>query len=496
MPALSMPSAVALATAHPDEAHQLLAHVYASHKVRLQGRVDRFHFRFRDNGLGGLSRSVLEHSHASLITDIAPFGHVVAGRILEGTYTCRMGSEEITATKGDWFLIDPDLPSDMTWSPDVKILTARFDRATLDRLTAGLTGHDPDQPVRYPLSSARSPQHARALDQLDQYLRSLLASDVTRDSPLIHDQAARLVAAHFQEAFPISAGDPEVGNQAGPASLRRALAFIDDHHDADIGLPEIAGAARVSPRALQQEFRKHENITPLAYLRRTRLAAAHRDLREADPGAGITVSDIAIRWGFANPGRFATAYREAYGEQPSHTLHNLSTSSAAAGRDARSCGRAGQRNRLSAAAWSSKNDQCSVAFPPARCQMSADRSATGCPSRSAWKVTRTTPCVSLARMSWGSVRKVPPVSSITLPKKPMISWKPWYSPVVWLDPPECQTMPSSNRAWTVSMSPELYAAYPRLSRSSLGCAICCSPLARLITSRNCPGLASQELVRV
>jgi AraC-like DNA-binding protein len=271
-----------------------------------------------------LSRSVLEHSHASTITDIAPFEHVVVGRILAGTYTCRMGPDQVTATAGDWFLIDPDLPSDMTWSPDVKILTARFDRDTLDRLTAGLTGRDPDQPVRYPLSPVHSAQHGRTLDQLDGYLQSLLASEVTRESPLIRDQAAQLMAAHLLEAFPIAAGWPgqDPAGHAGPASLRRALAFIDDHHDADIGLTEIASAARVSPRALQQDFRRHENTTPLAYLRRARLAAAHRDLQQGDPGAGVTVSDVAVRWGFANPGRFATAYREAYGEQPSDTLHH------------------------------------------------------------------------------------------------------------------------------------------------------------------------------
>lgn len=324
MPALSIPGAATLATAQPDEAHQLLARVYAAHKVRLHGRVDRFRFWFGDTGLGALSWSVLEHSHASVITEIAPFGHVVAGHILEGAYTCRIGPDEITASRGDWFMIDPDLPSDMTWSPDVKILTARVDRATLDRLTAGLTGHDPDQPMRYKLASARSGQHARTLDQLDSYVRSLLASDVARDSPIIRDQATRLVAAHFLEAFPItpSRPGPEPRDHAGPASLRRALAFIDDYHDADIGLPEIASAARVSPRALQQEFRKHKNITPLAYLRRVRLAAAHRDLQQADPSTGTTVSEIAGRWGFANPGRFATAYRHAYGRQPSHTLHS------------------------------------------------------------------------------------------------------------------------------------------------------------------------------
>ena len=34
------------------------------------------------------------------------------------------------------------------------------------------------------------------------------------------------------------------------------------------------------------------------------------------------MSDIASQWGFANLGRFAAAYREAYGRQPSRTLHD------------------------------------------------------------------------------------------------------------------------------------------------------------------------------
>jgi transcriptional regulator GlxA family with amidase domain len=32
------------------------------------------------------------------------------------------------------------------------------------------------------------------------------------------------------------------------------------------------------------------------------------------------VGQIAARWGFAHPGRFAALYREAYGTSPSRTL--------------------------------------------------------------------------------------------------------------------------------------------------------------------------------
>ncbi|WP_308405175.1 helix-turn-helix transcriptional regulator [Streptomyces sp. B93] len=97
---------------------------------------------------------------------------------------------------------------------------------------------------------------------------------------------------------------------------------MDDHADQPLTVAEIAAAAHVTVRALQYAFRRHLGTTPLAYLRRTRLAHAHRDLQAADPLGGATVADIAARWGFAHPGRFAALYRDAYGTSPSHTLHS------------------------------------------------------------------------------------------------------------------------------------------------------------------------------
>jgi AraC-like DNA-binding protein len=70
-------------------------------------------------------------------------------------------------------------------------------------------------------------------------------------------------------------------------------------------------------------FRAHHplGLTPGQYLRRVRLAGAHADLAAGDPTAGDTVAAIAARWGFTHPGRFAAAYRTAYGISPRRTLH-------------------------------------------------------------------------------------------------------------------------------------------------------------------------------
>lgn len=103
-----------------------------------------------------------------------------------------------------------------------------------------------------------------------------------------------------------------------PAAVRSAMAFMESQAADPIGLPEVAGAVQLSPRALQAAFRKHLGTTPLGFLRATRMARAHADLQAARPGE--TVSAVANRWGFSQLSRFAHDYKERYGMLPRETL--------------------------------------------------------------------------------------------------------------------------------------------------------------------------------
>ena len=82
---------------------------------------------------------------------------------------------------------------------------------------------------------------------------------------------------------------------------------------------DLAVIAGVGVRVLQEAFRQHVGMSPLAYLRRLRLDGVHAELSRADPSQ-TTVSDVAYRWGFTHLGRFAGAYRLRYGVSPSQTL--------------------------------------------------------------------------------------------------------------------------------------------------------------------------------
>jgi len=82
-----------------------------------------------------------------------------------------------------------------------------------------------------------------------------------------------------------------------------------------------ATQCRISVRTLQEEFRRHLGMSPMAYLRTARLRHAHRDLRSANP-THVTVASIAHRWGFSHLGRFAAAHKAMCGETPLQVLQS------------------------------------------------------------------------------------------------------------------------------------------------------------------------------
>jgi AraC-like DNA-binding protein len=169
-------------------------------------------------------------------------------------------------------------------------------------------------------------RHAHTWAATRAYLAAVLEDEAATGSPLLVGSATRLLASLLVETFEL---DGAVASKCGrrdrhdakrPASLRRAVDFIDRNAQRDIGIGEIAEAARVSPRAVEAAFRRHRGTTPTGYLRQVRLDHAHRELSEAADPDRLTVTEVAYRWGFSSPSRFSEYYRRAFGHPPSETL--------------------------------------------------------------------------------------------------------------------------------------------------------------------------------
>ena len=154
---------------------------------------------------------------------------------------------------------------------------------------------------------------------------ALLADNSVMTHPVLARELTRTVAITALHTFPNTAMTAPYQPGPGwvpPATVRRALDFMQAHASQPLTLEQVAAAAGVTGRALQYAFRRYYGTTPIGYLRRIRLERADADLRAADPDGGVQVGSVAGKWGWASPSQFSLAYHERFGVRPSHTLKN------------------------------------------------------------------------------------------------------------------------------------------------------------------------------
>ncbi|WP_085918397.1 helix-turn-helix domain-containing protein [Halomonas sp. CSM-2] len=113
-----------------------------------------------------------------------------------------------------------------------------------------------------------------------------------------------------QEAPPSYAHRKEV--------VDRVKRYVDEHLEGPVTMEALCELTHVSRRTLQYSFTTILGISPLQFLRLTRLNRVRRALRAAAPDQSVT--EIATYWGFWHLGQFAHDYKQQFGECPSQTL--------------------------------------------------------------------------------------------------------------------------------------------------------------------------------
>lgn len=109
----------------------------------------------------------------------------------------------------------------------------------------------------------------------------------------------------------------------GPnAAIKKAAELLEERPSEPWTTARLAAEVHLSARALQAGFRRDLARPPMVYLRQVRLRRARQALKEADRDT-TTVRAVAVSLGILHMGRFAAAYRSAFGESPSGTLNRL-----------------------------------------------------------------------------------------------------------------------------------------------------------------------------
>lgn len=309
----------AIETTDTELALEYLNEVYP--KIDLAARSDRFALHLRGAGDERLA-AYREGMSASGWLRVDPMASFTILDTYEGEFDCESGRTEMDMSRPSLF---PPSPAIARWNGTFSIHAIEINAAATHELAAAHFAI-PGLRVSFTGTAPYSPQRERAWRATATYVRNIVFSDEDlMQNQMIRDSAFTMVAASMLTTFPNNTLDLDPvhdGASAVPASIRRAMAYMEERIAESISLEDIAAASRLSPRGLQDAFVRILGVSPTRYLRRMRLEAARADLQRADPTSGDTVSAIAHRWGFTHLARFAARYREEYSEYPADTLRN------------------------------------------------------------------------------------------------------------------------------------------------------------------------------
>lgn len=226
------------------------------------------------------------------------------------------------AGRGTVAVYQPEGRTTARWTAGTRMLGVKLDRSAVDDALSDALGRQVTSQVDVaPVISTATPVGRGWVSMLLLFYEQVARPDSLFTQPLVGlpfaDSLIRgfLLAVDHPDRDAVAADGP----RPAPRTIRTALEIIDAEAHLPLTVSELAARTHVSVRSLQEGFRSHLDASPMEYVRRVRLRRAHQMLLDSDPSSA-TVASVAYRWGFTNPGRFATAHLERYDESPAETL--------------------------------------------------------------------------------------------------------------------------------------------------------------------------------
>ncbi|MCA6103956.1 helix-turn-helix domain-containing protein [Bradyrhizobium australafricanum] len=276
----------------------------------------------------GLLRGVLVHaSIAGMPLDFVSFnlgirtsggsadGRVIVGMLMDSSDRVIRASYE--STPGDMLITPPRSEHEGNYHGAASLLTISFSEADLAGIfgTEGRWGHIAGW--RRNLFKGDSALAAR----IGSNAQSLLVALGKQKAPMSAETLDFWKRTIIEDmTVGIRNGEPALAE--GPLTsaarvVRRAEEFLEGRKGKPVHVSHLCAELKLPRRTLHRAFHEVLGMGPIEFLRYQRLC----DIRTAlnDPNVHDTIADLAIQNGFSHLGRFASSYRQHFGESPSQT---------------------------------------------------------------------------------------------------------------------------------------------------------------------------------
>lgn len=205
---------------------------------------------------------------------------------------------------------------------DAAHLLIRISRNALETHLSRLLGRTIDRPIEFDSGFDLSTGPASRWN----FAVQMLHGELYETGSLLHQSAGVGPLEEFLMSALLYCQNSNYRELLDPTSRKtgrvvsEAIDYLESRLAEAITVEDIAAHVDVSVRTLQNQFARDLGQSPTNYLRSRRLDRARSELADAAPGSGVSVTDVATRWGFTHLGRFAVVYKSRFGESPSQTL--------------------------------------------------------------------------------------------------------------------------------------------------------------------------------
>lgn len=272
----------------------------------------------------GLSLLEMDYGMAVRLTADPLPSYVAVSLPLAGGMTAQHAGRRVDAVSGRSAVVGaPASELVMDWGEALRLLVLRIDLDALQSFAGRLVTASPDWPdLRFDPVMDVPEITAALLGQARLMQRVVADTGSGAVNPLVTAQMREQVMSTLLLGQPNSwmAALRHQPKSVLHTTVSEAAELMRTHAEEPLTVEGIARAVGLSVRALHAGFRRELDRSPKQYLQQVRLERARSDLVAAETGSGVRVIDVAHRWGFSHPGRFATAYRHHYGEAPAVTL--------------------------------------------------------------------------------------------------------------------------------------------------------------------------------
>lgn len=306
----------------PDQTREFVSKIFCVHRFDVDEDQLPFDTTITHVQLGRISINSFSYSANVSIDPGCLEDFYLLQMVLEGGETLKYGAKEFHLHPGLISVIGPGVSVKKASPAGTRKLLVRIDSALLEHVCTQHLGHGLQKPLRFDVELTQDTDKGIDLGRLIVFLRDQTSAEGSAfRSPLMLANLEHLVTTSLLLSQRSNYSE-ELNSPAPPVSpgfVKRVEEFIEANAEHPITVEDLAEHAGVSTRSLFAGFKKYRNTTPMARLRFVRMQRARRDL-QSPIDKNVTVTGVALNWGFSHLGRFTAEYRKIFGESPSETL--------------------------------------------------------------------------------------------------------------------------------------------------------------------------------